>query len=333
MRKFGIDISEWQPSGKIDYDALAESIDFAIIRAGGTFRKEWDFYHDRFFSDHYLELTARGIPLGAYWYSTASTAAEGREEAAEMLDVIGSKTFDYPLVIDVEEERCTTDGVVAFCEHIEQAGHYVAIYANENYLYNRLDCSRLAPYDIWLASWTDSPSSPLPYGMWQYTSDGSLDGYDGRLDLDYAYKDYPALIKAMRGEAPAPAPQPTEVEDRAESAATSETTYTVESGDTLSGIAERYGTTYQALAEYNRIDNPNLIYPGDVIRIHGTRAEAESPAATPSTRYYTVESGDSWWGIADSELGDGSRMHELAEANGVTIEQMLYPGDVLKLPN
>lgn len=44
-------------------------------------------------------------------------------------------------------------------------------------------------------------------------------------------------------------------------------TYTVRSGDNLSSIAARYGTTYQALAAKNGISNPNLIYPGQVLRI------------------------------------------------------------------
>lgn len=44
-------------------------------------------------------------------------------------------------------------------------------------------------------------------------------------------------------------------------------TYTVKSGDTLSGIAEKFGTTYQQLANINGIQNPNLIYPGQVIKI------------------------------------------------------------------
>lgn len=45
------------------------------------------------------------------------------------------------------------------------------------------------------------------------------------------------------------------------------TTYTVQSGDTLSGIAAKFGTTYQAIAAKNGISNPNLIYPGQVLHI------------------------------------------------------------------
>lgn len=48
---------------------------------------------------------------------------------------------------------------------------------------------------------------------------------------------------------------------------TTEQTYTVKSGDTLSEIAQKYGTTYQVLAEKNNISNPNLIYVGQVLKI------------------------------------------------------------------
>ena len=44
-------------------------------------------------------------------------------------------------------------------------------------------------------------------------------------------------------------------------------TYTVKSGDTLSGIAAKYGTTYQKLAQINGISNPNVIYAGQVLKI------------------------------------------------------------------
>ncbi|WBY64051.1 LysM peptidoglycan-binding domain-containing protein [Thermocaproicibacter melissae] len=44
-------------------------------------------------------------------------------------------------------------------------------------------------------------------------------------------------------------------------------TYTVKAGDTLSAIAAKFGTTYQKLAALNGIANPNLIYPGQVLKI------------------------------------------------------------------
>lgn len=60
--------------------------------------------------------------------------------------------------------------------------------------------------------------------------------------------------------------------------------YTVKAGDTLSGIAAKYGTTYQELAKYNGIENPNLIYPGQEIKIPGTEKPAPAPEAKPTIK-------------------------------------------------
>ncbi|MEI2421126.1 LysM domain-containing protein, partial [Arthrospira platensis SPKY2] len=57
-------------------------------------------------------------------------------------------------------------------------------------------------------------------------------------------------------------------------------TYTVHSGDTLSSIAAKFGTSYQALASLNGISNPNLIYIGQVLRVNGS--------ASAGSVYYTV---------------------------------------------
>lgn len=55
---------------------------------------------------------------------------------------------------------------------------------------------------------------------------------------------------------------------RGKSSTPSYQTYTVKKGDTLSGIAKRYGTTYQKIAKDNGIANPNLIYPNQVLKIY-----------------------------------------------------------------
>ena len=56
-------------------------------------------------------------------------------------------------------------------------------------------------------------------------------------------------------------------QDQEETEKNPETVYTVKKGDTLSGIAAKYGTTYQKLAEFNGIGNPHLISVGQKIRI------------------------------------------------------------------
>ena len=64
-------------------------------------------------------------------------------------------------------------------------------------------------------------------------------------------------------------------------------TYKVVKGDTLSGIAKRYGTTVSALAKLNNIKNVNRIYVGQVLYISGKPSSAQtgsgSSSTTPST--------------------------------------------------
>ena len=97
-------------------------------------------------------------------------------------------------------------------------------------------------------------------------------------------------------------------------------TYTVKSGDTLSGIANIFGTTYQKIAELNGISNPNLIYPGQVLKISGG-------GTTSSSSTYTVVSGDTL-----SEIGQklGVNWKDIANKNGISSPYTIYPGQVLK---
>lgn len=69
------------------------------------------------------------------------------------------------------------------------------------------------------------------------------------------------------------------------------TTYTVKKGDTLWGIAQANGTTYQKLAEINNIPNPNLIYVGQVIKLSGTADKvATNTASKPIVRSFGLQS-------------------------------------------
>ena len=74
------------------------------------------------------------------------------------------------------------------------------------------------------------------------------------------------------------------------------TTYTVKSGDTLSGIAEKYNTTVEKLAEKNKIKDIHLIYVDQVLVIDGeapatsttSAATAEAPVAAPAATEATT---------------------------------------------
>lgn len=106
-----------------------------------------------------------------------------------------------------------------------------------------------------------------------------------------------------------------------------EVVYTVQKGDTLSGIAAKYGTTYQKIAAYNGIANPNLIRVGQEIKI----PTAGGAATTPQAKTYTVKKGDSLWSIAAATLGNGARWPEIQKVNSLS-GTVIHPGQVLKIP-
>lgn len=119
------------------------------------------------------------------------------------------------------------------------------------------------------------------------------------------------VLRLSGGSAPAPTPAP------------AGGTYTVVAGDTLSGIAQRYGTNYQTLAAMNGITNPNLIRVGQVLKVPG------GGAAAPKAKTYTVKSGDNLSTIAKN---NGTDVATLVRLNGIANANLIYPGQVLRLP-
>lgn len=106
-------------------------------------------------------------------------------------------------------------------------------------------------------------------------------------------------------------------EAKKEEVNTSETTYVVKSGDTLSSIASKYGTTYQKLAEYNNIKNPNIINVGQVIKI---------PASGSKPITYTVKSGDTLSSIAKKY---NTTYQKIAKDNNISNPNVISVGQKL----
>ncbi|MGO4859370.1 LysM peptidoglycan-binding domain-containing protein [Arthrobacter sp. 2MCAF14] len=142
--------------------------------------------------------------------------------------------------------------------------------------------------------------------------------------------------------APAPAPSPAP-----SPASSSAASYTVVSGDTLSGIAARHGVALSDVFSWNGLNGRSIIYPGQKIKVGpGTNAPAPAapapaalaPASAPAapaapalanTGSYTIKSGDTLGGIA-SRLGVS--LSSLLSANKLSMSTIIYPGQKLAIP-
>lgn len=268
MNKTGIDVSVYQ--GNIDWERVkATGIDFAIIRCGyGSDIAKQD---DSKFKRNADECTRLGIPFGVYLYSYANTIEKAVSEAEHVLRLIKGYKLSYPVFYDLEDanttQKCSAKAIAdiaeKFCEIICNAGFYFAVYANKYWFESVLTDKRFCTWDRWVAQYNDKLTYEKEHTMWQYTSQGRVDGIEGKVDMNYCYVDYPAKISGNI--APEQPDEPAQDTDEV---------YIVKSGDTLSEIAERYHVDYKLLAAYNNITNPNKIYPGQIIRVKGGKKVA-----------------------------------------------------------
>ncbi len=323
MEKKGIDISYYQ--GNIDFNKLKGNIDFAMVRTSYG-----NFFEDSKYKQNVEGLQSIGVPYGFYHFSYATTVEEAKEEAEGFINIIKNYKPLYPVAIDVESTSVTenvrkdtlVDIVKTFCQMLEDAGYYVSIYANLNYLNGKLDSPELNDYDKWLAQWASKPTYSKPFGMWQYSSKGSIPGIEGNVDLDIAYKDYPSIIKENNLNN-YDATSDEDSDENKDENTSNIINYVVKKGDTLSEIASKYNTTYQALASYNDISDPDKIYPGQIIKI------PSDSSIKPTT--YIVKKGDTLSSIASKY---GTTWQKLYEKNKKVIgndPDKIYPGQVLTI--
>ena len=228
---YGIDVS--QHNGVIDWQKVRNSgVEFALIRVG---YRGWGpsgtLVEDSKARQNLEGATKAGIRVGAYFFSTAITEEEAREEAQFALDIVKNYEITYPIIYDNEgmykvyyngemvEGRDydltatqRTDMAIAFLDCIRNAGYYPMMYGNtscyKNYDGRGFEVGRLENrYDIWVAEyfWYDAdtkqeyPSFESArsrettytgvHSIWQFSSQGQIDGISGNVDLDFCYND------------------------------------------------------------------------------------------------------------------------------------------------
>lgn len=208
----GIDISYCQP--KVDWSKVA--VDFCIIQIGGGYiaRKK-----DTMYESHYAGAKSRGIPVGGYWFTQAMNEQEAREEADICIDLMKGKQFEFPIWLDLEQERQFKLGkakvsaiIRAWLERVEKAGFWVGLYTNLSGLTYYVEDDIKKRYSVWLAQWDTQKPSIDWAGIWQ-TGTATVAGFPEPVDADVAYINYTPKIKERGlngyGKPPEPTPTPT----------------------------------------------------------------------------------------------------------------------------
>ena len=198
-----LDVSRWQ--GTPDWAKVKASgkIDGVMLRVLGS--KGGKPYLDPQFERNYAECTRLGLPVGGYYYSTATTKAQADAELAALKAALAGKTLGMPVAVDIEDSKLTalyppklTDLVAYELGVVQSWGVYAMLYTGLYFAQKNLYMSgaALKPYDVWLAAYRSTKPYPgWPFGMWQYTAEGTVPGISGPVDLSHAYKDYPGIIQ------------------------------------------------------------------------------------------------------------------------------------------
>lgn len=202
----GVDVSYWQKD--IDWNAVkAHGVDFAFIRIGYTgLDSPFSRNADSYFEQNYSQAREAGVMVGVYYYSCATTMTEAKKEAQYVLDKLDGRQLDLPVVFDFEyagrikknyeSKAKTTSNILAFLNYITNNSDYEAMF----YSYRNITDPTWNPkfninmidnlYPVWIAQYSTDISYDRPFRFWQYTSDGSVNGIEGRVDCNFWYYDH-----------------------------------------------------------------------------------------------------------------------------------------------
>lgn len=309
----GIDVSAFQ--GDIDFDSVkAAGIEFVYIKAS-----EGTTLVDPKFEDNYAGAKDADLLIGVYHFVRAQNVSEAQAEARFFAENISGKEIDGKLAMDFEvftgltNEQVNEISVAFIDELINLTGKEVVIYSDASNATDVFDES-LTEYSLWVAEYgVEEPSDAViwdTWAGWQYSDAGQVSGISGNVDLDYFTDE---MLMSDRSPIPEPEPEPGD---------TVTITYTVKSGDTLSAIARRYGTTVAAIVAENNISNPNLIYVGQVLRI--------TIDEVPTTFEYTIKRGDT---LSEIAARYGTTVARLVSLNNISNPDLIYAGETLRIPN
>lgn len=197
----GIDVSKYQQD--IDWKKVAnDGVEYAFLRVGLRGSTEGKLIVDETFEDNINEAQDNGVDVGVYFFTQATSVEEAEEEADFVLEQLKGYDIEYPIVLDIEETTSETartkdmtqeewtQVAIAFCEKIKEAGYTPMIYGNLKTFLIMLDMEKLEDYQKWFAFYSTPVYFPYEFSVWQYSSEGTVDGIKGNVDLNIGMTDF-----------------------------------------------------------------------------------------------------------------------------------------------
>lgn len=265
--------------------------------------------------------TTAGLHVSCYHFARYTSDADAQNEARFFVKIAKqyAMTSDTLMIDDAEVHSAAdyNSATAAFLNEVKALGYAnVGLYSMKSFFTSGiLNSHGFGEAKIWDAGYGITDLGIDNAAAWQWTDNGLGMNVDTSYDFDGSF----TVGNSNSGTVPStpvPAPQPVEHVGHPATG-----TYTVQSGDTLSGIAAKFSTTYQNLAAINGIGDPNQIWPGQVLKVTGT--------ASQESTYY-VQAGDTLSSIANkfgTTISNLVSINHISNPNVIYVGQKIYVGE------
>lgn len=195
MELHGLDVSNYQKN--LNWEEIARSFDFVYVKA-----TEGVNFTDPSAKEKAEALAKTELQFGFYHFCRPSkikgnVLLDAEAEAKDFNRFIGDFFYSLPPVIDFEwnENKLSKVEMTAWLEQFiisieEESGRRPIIYTGPSFAQRNLgESQEIYQYPLWIAHYASQPRIPKgwsAYLIWQYTSEGRIDSYDGRLDMNKA---------------------------------------------------------------------------------------------------------------------------------------------------
>lgn len=345
-RAQGTDLSRYQGYTAVKGQASDE---FSISQIGGI--NTGGIYTQSTYQSQVATGIAQGLRMHTYiWYQIGSDKQAAKQCMDFFLPRIQTPKNSI-VALDYEDgascnRSANTDAIIYGMRRIKQSGYTPIYYSYKPYTLSHVDYKRILaefPNSLWIAAYKDYAVTTSPdyayfpsldgVAEWQFTSMYKAGGLDGNVDLlGITQNGY------RKGDAAKPVSKPSAVKQGIKADNTPKTDikagYTVKVNFSASKWASGqyipswvHGKAYRV----QQVSGNRVLLAGIMSWIN--RADVEilqtsAQAKQTSGSTYTVQSGDSWWSIANRY---GMNMYTLAARNGKTIYTVIHPGDHLTI--
>lgn len=321
----GIDVSGWQ--GEIDFLQVKNSgIDFVYIKSS-----EGQNTVDSYFRRNYEEARSNGLNIGFYHYVRARTTEEARLEAEHFANTIAGTVPTCKLAMDFENFGNLSIGEIneiskVFLERVQElTNKEMIIYSNTSSARTIFSQELANEYPLWVAQYyVSNPSDNGKWSVWegfQYTDRGTVPGINGYVDRDKFTSEI-----LLNSQEEIPSNEGNNENSGNTGNASNYIRYTIQKGDTLSEIAQRYNTTVNELVRLNNIRNPNMIYANETLLIPTKNNSISTGSDDKNNTIYIVQRGDTLYSIAKRF---NTTVQNIVNNNGISNPNLIYPGQSL----